>query len=565
MALFLLDCDIATSSAGDIDSTASEFESLQSEVSGYDTSCEDGFDFSSAKSAIASNLEACSIKAKNSSKLINAVVSAHTSLQNKLIYGKKEEESQQKSNSSSRSGSGGSGGSSGGGGGYSGGGGGGYSGASGIMSGVSSAIASELSSAELGQLSEIIGKFAILINTKVDKVTCSQVDKSKLTDEEKKIFENEKFKYNDDGYAMIGDRYVISCDKSFGNIGDAITFYKKDGTKVECVIGHITSDENVMNTVNFYVDPEKWKASNTNNITIDLAKDISKIVNSGKYELKAEVGTNTKIDNATGVKTEIGTGVPTSNIIIGGEVGSSLDNNTSAVAVANNNIGVEAGMIDTNAGTADVANNIVGVSEDSLNLAGVGTEVAIGINPLGDIIKKYRDNNIDTESSVTDVIDVPSDTTIDVPSDIAVDVDSNETNSVSVPVETSDEIELEPTDKYPIPIKPAPESDSNTSEATVLPPEPTTAIVPESDPSRSETTVLPVEPTTAIVPDVLPPEPITSIVPDVLPAEPTTIPMEPDVMPPVPATIPMEPDVVSDYYVVDDATDNIGMDNSEIV
>lgn len=539
MALFLLDCDIATSSAGDIDSTASEFESLQSEVSGYDTSCEDGFDFSSAKSAIASNLEACSIKAKNSSKLINAVVSAHTSLQNKLIYGKKEEESQQKSNSSSGSGgsSGGGGGYSGGGGGYSGGGGGysggvgGNSGASGIISGVSSAIASELSSAELGQLGEIIGKFAILVNTKVDKVTCSQVDKSKLTDEEKKIFENEKFKYNDDGYAMIGDRYVISCDKSFGNIGDAITFYKKDGTKVECVIGHITSDENVMNTVNFYVDPEKWKASNTNNITIDLAKDISKIVNSGEYELKAEVGTNTKIDNATGVKTEIGTGVPTSNIIIGEEAGSSLDNNTSAVAVANNNVGVEAGMIDTNAGTADVANNIVGVSEDSLNLVGAGTDVAIGINPLGDIIKKYRDNNIDAESSVTD--------TIDVPSDIAVDVDSNETNSVPVPVETSDEIELEPTDKYPIPIKPAPESDSNISEATVLPPEPTTAIVPESDPSRSETTVLPPEPTTAIVPDVLP-------------AEPTTI--------------PMEPDVVSDYYVVDDATtDKIGMDNSEIV
>ena len=557
MALFLLDCDIATSSAGDIDSTASEFESLQSEVSGYDTSCEDGFDFSSAKSAIASNLEACSIKAKNSSKLINAVVSAHTSLQNKLIYGKKEEESQQKSNSSSRSGSGGSGGSSGGGGGYSGGGGGGYSGASGIMSGVSSAIASELSSAELGQLSEIIGKFAILINTKVDKVTCSQVDKSKLTDEEKKIFENEKFKYNDDGYAMIGDRYVISCDKSFGNIGDAITFYKKDGTKVECVIGHITSDENVMNTVNFYVDPEKWKASNTNNITIDLAKDISKIVNSGKYELKAEVGTNTKIDNATGVKTEIGTGVPTSNIIIGGEVGSSLDNNTSAVAVANNNVGVEASMIDTNAGTADVANNIVGVSEDSLNLAGVGTEVAIGINPLGDIIKKYRDNNIDTESSVTDTIDVSTDTTIDVPSDIAVDVDSNETNSVPVPVETSDEIELEPTDKYPIPIKPAPESDSNTSETTVLPAKPTTAIVPD---------VLPPEPITSIVHDVIPADPTTiPMEPDVMPPVPATIPMEPDVMPPVPATIPMEPDVVSDYYVVDDATDNIGMDNSEIV
>ena len=38
---------------------------IGSSVKGYDTSCEDGFDFASAKSAIANNIEACTIKIEN--------------------------------------------------------------------------------------------------------------------------------------------------------------------------------------------------------------------------------------------------------------------------------------------------------------------------------------------------------------------------------------------------------------------------------------------------------------------------------------------------------------------
>ena len=92
MALFMLDCDSVTSTGSTLDSVAKEITNIGSSVNGYDTSCEDGFDFASAKSAIASNIEACSVKVQNASKIVSTVVSSHTSLQNQLIYGKKEEE-----------------------------------------------------------------------------------------------------------------------------------------------------------------------------------------------------------------------------------------------------------------------------------------------------------------------------------------------------------------------------------------------------------------------------------------------------------------------------------------
>ena len=152
-----------------------------------------------------------------------------------------------------------------------------------------SGLASELSTDEFAKLREILGAdAAIEIKTEVKKITCSAVDKSKLKDEEKAIFESDKFTYDTDGYAVLGNRYVISCDKSFGQAGDIVTFIRKDGTSVNCVIGHVTDDEASKNTVNFYVDPLKWKASNKNNVTVDLVKDISKVVNEGKFSSKTD-------------------------------------------------------------------------------------------------------------------------------------------------------------------------------------------------------------------------------------------------------------------------------------
>ena len=285
MALFLLDCDSVTSAAGNFDSVANELKNVQSTVSSYDTSCEDGFDFASAKSVIASNLEACATKVQNSSKLVNTVVSSHTSLQGKLIYGKKEEEEKKKtstggSSSGGGSYSGGGGGYSGGGGGYSGGGGGSYT---------PVAVAAP-AAPQLRKVIEDIKE----IKTEVKEVECINFDKTKLSKEAQELFEDEKeLKYNSDGYAMYGNRYIISCDESFGEVGDRITFVREDGTKVDCIIGQVTKDAKDKNKVSFFVDEKVWKKDNATNITVGLAGGIAKTINIGKLR-----STNKSIQSA---------------------------------------------------------------------------------------------------------------------------------------------------------------------------------------------------------------------------------------------------------------------------
>ena len=116
--------DSASSSIGQI---ASQVSNLASSVSGYDTSCDDGFDFASAKNIIASNLEACVTKVQNTASILNAVSQSHTELQNSLKFEDPAEaakkNSSTKSTSSQSSYSGGSSSS------------GGYSGGSGYSSG----------------------------------------------------------------------------------------------------------------------------------------------------------------------------------------------------------------------------------------------------------------------------------------------------------------------------------------------------------------------------------------------------------------------------------------------
>lgn len=86
MAVFMLECDAVTEVGSSITSLVSKISDISSSVSGYDTSCEDGFDFASAKSAIASNIEACSSKVQNTAQLIENVVSSHTALQGSLKF-----------------------------------------------------------------------------------------------------------------------------------------------------------------------------------------------------------------------------------------------------------------------------------------------------------------------------------------------------------------------------------------------------------------------------------------------------------------------------------------------
>jgi len=86
MAIFVLDCDAVAASVGSLDSVYSQVIQIADSVRAYDTSCEDGFDFSSAKSSIVANIEACSVKIKNTIDLINYVVDSHTNLQNSIEF-----------------------------------------------------------------------------------------------------------------------------------------------------------------------------------------------------------------------------------------------------------------------------------------------------------------------------------------------------------------------------------------------------------------------------------------------------------------------------------------------
>lgn len=86
MAVFMLDCDAVSEAGSSLSSLVSKISEISSSVNGYDTSCEDGFDFASAKSSIAANIEACSSKVQNTAQLIENVVSSHTSLQSSLKF-----------------------------------------------------------------------------------------------------------------------------------------------------------------------------------------------------------------------------------------------------------------------------------------------------------------------------------------------------------------------------------------------------------------------------------------------------------------------------------------------
>ncbi len=87
MAIFILETDAVTSAGSTISSLASQMESIASSISGYDTTCEDGFDFAGAKDAIAKNAEALTIKFQNSQNILDSVVSSHTELQSSLQFG----------------------------------------------------------------------------------------------------------------------------------------------------------------------------------------------------------------------------------------------------------------------------------------------------------------------------------------------------------------------------------------------------------------------------------------------------------------------------------------------
>lgn len=307
MGIFMLDCDSVTSVGSAIDSLASKVSNISSSVSSYDTSCEDGFDFNSAKSVIASNIEACSVKIQNTASLIHNVVDSHTSLQNSFVLGgdsngtssagnSSSGSSSSYSSSSSSSSSYGNSGNTGGGytgGGYTG----GYSG--GAVSYVPvSQPAKPKKNKKKDQKSDKKSdgkkddkKVKNDIKTDLDDTVEKKLsmEDASLFDNLKEVLDDNNFSYTSTGYGMIGNRYVIACDKSIGEVGDSITITRPDGTHVDCIIGGVTENTNNKNTINFFVDDSLLKGQDASTIPGMLLDANTSVVNNGQIELNNSV------------------------------------------------------------------------------------------------------------------------------------------------------------------------------------------------------------------------------------------------------------------------------------
>lgn len=342
MAVFMLETEALTSASSAISSLASQVNDVSSSINGYDTSCEDGFDFAGAKSVLASNVEACSTKITNTAAILENVVSAHTELQSSMKFDGSDNYSSSSSTltngSSSSSGSSSSGGNySGGGtsgGGYSGGGSysggslsysggdysGGYSGVAVSGTAVSGLVGGKVKDSNKDKVkertgaasskdkketdknkerndSELTGILEYKVTTELKDVNYAYINSDKLTDKSKELFNDATFNYDSNtGYALVDGKYVIACDSTVGEVGDIIKFTQKDGTIVECVVGTNTVTDASKNVINFIVDKENWANKTPMSISENLINNTTTITNAGQYNVKPS-GTITTLIN----------------------------------------------------------------------------------------------------------------------------------------------------------------------------------------------------------------------------------------------------------------------------
>ena len=261
----MLETDSVSAAASSLGNIASQISSLSSNVSGYDTSCEDGFDFAGAKSVIAGNIDACSTKVQNTISIMENVVSSHTSLQSSLQFNgttttdssantngtTNNSTNTNTSNTSNNIGSTGN---------YTGG---SYTGASYTGGAVGASYVggatystrpSSSSSTQQQATTNTEGdKIVENVTTDINKVGYVYIDPSKVSSASKELLKNVSYK---DGYAYIDKRLVIACDESVGKVGDIIRFTQKDGTILECVVGVNTVSSQYKNAISFIIEKD---------------------------------------------------------------------------------------------------------------------------------------------------------------------------------------------------------------------------------------------------------------------------------------------------------------------
>ena len=310
MSLFMLETEMASSGAEQITSVANQVSNLSSTVGSYDVSCEDGFDFATPRGVLAKNLEACSIKMQNTSKIIESVVSNHTELQNGLKFDSPADTeglddvseagedygSEDELGAYDDYGGGGSY--------YGGGGGGDYGSAAAAAPAIAIPSVTPLAEnkeddVELDESSEFDGEEGEekstesfddgIVTTQLTSSGYAYLEPDLINEDTKKFISDSQFSYDDDGYARHGDYYVISCDTSVGKVGDIIQFKQKDGTVVDCMVGVNNTSDKFKGSVNFIVkkDATQFKALDFTKTLIsnnETVTNISRVEDSTKVE-----------------------------------------------------------------------------------------------------------------------------------------------------------------------------------------------------------------------------------------------------------------------------------------
>lgn len=118
------------------------------------------------------------------------------------------------------------------------------------------------------------------------------------TSEQYKLREKAGESYDSEGFAKIGDRYVVATTTTFGEVGDSVDFEQADGSVIKCIIGDVKNQkdygcnkwghDNGQTIVEFIVDKKSWYDSNHSNPGTakchpEWRQCITKATNYGKY------------------------------------------------------------------------------------------------------------------------------------------------------------------------------------------------------------------------------------------------------------------------------------------
>lgn len=113
-----------------------------------------------------------------------------------------------------------------------------------------------------------------------------------------KLREAAGMNFDENGFGIIGDRYVVATTSTFGNVGDYIDVVQEDGTIIKCIIGDIKNQNDAgcnkwghmdgQAVVEFIVDKSTWypdgeSLKRVTEFHPEWSQNITQIINKGSY------------------------------------------------------------------------------------------------------------------------------------------------------------------------------------------------------------------------------------------------------------------------------------------